>query len=148
MKAAMEQLSNDMTIVYASLHFLESISQDDPLRPEFMQLSASGAATLSEHLRALQEQVRKHRSQCLRTPYSRVRTNYLRTPDNLFALGRESVKVMPTQDLVLSLLDALQSGIENPQNYADCRTFDQGILFPHRQLYQMTAPVRRRKPTS
>ena len=153
MKAAIEQLSNDMTIVYSSLHFLEAIPQEDPLRPEIAQLCADGAAALSEHLGALREQVRKHRSQYLRTPYARVRTNYLRTADNLFSLGAESVRNMPTRDLVLFLLDELQTSIRNPENYTDCHTFDEGILFRHRQLYQMTAPVRRpqravRQPSS
>ena len=145
MKAAIEQLSNDMTIVYGSLHFLETLPDTDPMRPEAAQLFATGAAALSKHLAVLRAQVRKNRFQCLHTPYARVRTNYLKTPDNLFSLATESVLAMPTQDLVLSLLVELQSNIENPQNYADCHTFDEGILFRHRQFYQMTAPIRRKR---
>jgi hypothetical protein len=143
MKAAIEQLSNDTTIVYLSLHFLEAFPKEDPLRPEVMQLLAAGNAALSEHLVELRAQVKKHRSQCLRTPYARVKTNYLRTPAPLFLLGKESVHLMSTRELVLFMIDELQSNIQNPQNYTDCHTFDQGVLFRLRQLYQMTAPVRR-----
>ena len=134
-----------MTIVYGSLHFLETFPNEDPLRQEVVQLFAAGNAALSEHLVELREQVKKHRSQCLLTRYARVRANYLRTPDNLFSLGKEIVLIMPTQELVLFLINELQSNIQNPENYTDCHTFNQGVLFRLRQLYQMTAPVRRLK---
>ncbi|MCW3099592.1 MAG: hypothetical protein JWL77_5210 [Chthonomonadaceae bacterium] len=145
MKAAIEQLSNDMTIVYGSLQFMETFPLEDPLRPEISQMITAGSTALSEHLIALRRQVRKHRSQCLRTPYARVRSNYLRMPDNRFSLDRERVQSMPTRDLVLSLLNELQSDLRNPENYADCDTLDQGLRLRLRQFYQMTSPVRRRK---
>lgn len=148
MKAAIEQLSNDMTIVYGSLHFIETFPREDPLRPEIAQMVTAGSTALSEHLIALRKQVRKHRSQCLRTPYARVRSNYLRMPDNRFSLDRERVQSMPTRELVLSLLDELQSDLRNPDNYADCHTLDQGLRLRLRQFYQMTAPLRRRKYTA
>ena len=147
MKAAIEQLSNDTAIVYGSLHFLESFPAEDPLRPEVSQMVTAGSTALSEHLVALRAQVRKSRSQCLRTPYARVRTNYLKTPDNRFGLNRESVQSMPTQELVLSLLDELHSNVGQPQNYADCHAFEQSVVFRLRQFYHMTSPVRRRKLT-
>jgi hypothetical protein len=145
MKAAIEQLSNDVTIVYSSLHFLETFPNEDPLRPEIVELLAAGNAALSEHLVALRKQVEKHRSQYRLTPFARVRTNYLRLPDNLFSLGKDTALVMPTRELVLFLLAELQTNIQNPENYTDCHTFDQGVLFRLRQLYQMTAPMRRLK---
>lgn len=148
MKTAIEQLSNDTAIVYGSLHFLESFPIEDPLRPEFSQMVTAGSTALSKHLGALRAQVRKSRSQCLRTPYARVRSNYLKTPDNRFELDRESVQSMPTQELVLSLLDELQSNVGQPQNYADFHAFEQSVVFRLRQFYHMTSPIRRRKRTS
>jgi len=81
---------------------------------------AAGYAVLLEHLVKLREQVKNRQTQCLLTPYARVRTNYLRTRDNRFSLGNEMVLVMPTRDLVLFLINELLSHIQNPENYSDC----------------------------
>ncbi len=148
MKAAIEQLSNDMAIIYGSLHFLETFSSEDPLRPEVAQILTAGSDALATHLAALRALVWKRRSQCLRTPYARVRSNYLKTPDNLFSLDRKRVQEMPTREFVLSLLDELQSDLRNPENYADCDTLDHGMRLRLRQFYQMTGLVRRRKYTA
>lgn len=62
MKAALEQLSNDMTIVYTSLHFMEDYPLEDPLRPEVAHLFTLGSAALLKHLHELRAQVGRYRS--------------------------------------------------------------------------------------
>ena len=145
MKEAIEQLSNDMTIIYAALHFLESYPAEDPLRPEMEQLISVGTVKLEKDWALLREQVQRCRSQCLHTRYSRVRSNYLRMPNNPFSIVGQGVPEMPTQTLVLSLLDELHSSIQNRANYADCKTLGHSVIVRLRQFYQMTAPVRRKR---
>ena len=108
MKIALEQLCEDLTVVYVALHTLEACPEADPLRPELSELVLSGTAALLAHLVRLRARVQKYRFQCLLTPYARIRTNYLTMPSNSYSLDREAVVAMPDRELVLFLLDELR----------------------------------------